>query len=202
MKNKACEITISGRVQGVGFRPFIYNLAKNYDIKGFVTNNANGVYINAVAEETVLDAFYEQILLQKPKSSEITSYHKKEIPVTEIFYYFYIKPTAPNLFIDIPLTPDFAICENCSAEMLDTENPRYYYPFTTCTACGPRYTVTKKFPFERMPDIYLYTVSIDNMDPMVTELSPKVQASLAVVKDKVLHLIEELNIKNTILIEK
>lgn len=56
--------------------------------------------------------------------------------------------------------------------------------------------------FERMPDIYLYTVSIDNMDPMVTELSPKVQASLAVVKDKVLHLIEELNIKNTILVEK
>jgi hydrogenase maturation protease len=56
--------------------------------------------------------------------------------------------------------------------------------------------------FERMPDIYLYTVSIDNMDPMVTELSPKVQASLAVVKNKVLRLIEELNIKNTILVEK
>ena len=62
----------------------------------------------------------------------------------------YIKPTAPNLLIDIPLTPDFAICESCSNEILDAENPRYYYPFTTCTQCGPRYTITKKFPFERI----------------------------------------------------
>jgi hydrogenase maturation protein HypF len=150
LKNKACEITISGRVQGVGFRPFIYNLAKNYDVKGFVTNNANGVFINAVAEEKILDDFYEQIGIQKPVSSEITSSQKREISITEIFYGFYIKPTAPHLFIDIPLTPDFAICKNCSAEMLDAENPRYYYPFTTCTACGPRYTITKKFPFERI----------------------------------------------------
>jgi hydrogenase maturation protein HypF len=150
LRNKACEITISGRVQGVGFRPFIYNLAKNYDIKGFVTNNANGVFINAVADENVLDDFYQQIGIQKPVSSEITSSQKREISITEIFYGFYIKPTAPNLFINIPLTPDFAICENCSAEMLDAANPRYYYPFTTCTACGPRYTITKKFPFERI----------------------------------------------------
>ncbi|HSN49264.1 MAG TPA: acylphosphatase, partial [Flavobacterium sp.] len=150
MNNIAYEITISGRVQGVGFRPFIYNLAKKYDIKGFVTNNANGVLINAVADKNSVAAFYEQIFLQKPRSSEITSSLKKEIPETEIFYYFFIKPTATNLFIDIPLTPDFAICENCSAEMLDTKNHRYYYPFTTCTACGPRYTITKKFPFERI----------------------------------------------------
>ena len=150
MNNIAYEIAISGRVQGVGFRPFVFNLAKKYDITGFVTNNANGVYINAIADKNSLDTFYEQILLQKPRNSEITSSHKKEIPITEIFYYFYVKPTATNLFIDIPLTPDFAICENCSAEILDVENPRYYYPFTTCTACGPRYTVTKKFPFERI----------------------------------------------------
>lgn len=150
MSNKAYEITISGRVQGVGFRPFIYNLAKNYNIKGFVTNNATGVFIIAVADENILDAFYEQISIQKPRSSEITSSQKKDIPIAEIFYDFYIKPTAPHLFIDIPLTPDFAICENCSAEILDAENPRYYYPFTTCTACGPRYTITKKFPFERV----------------------------------------------------
>ena len=149
MSNKAYEITISGRVQGVGFRPFIYNLAKNYDIKGFVTNDANGVFIIAVADQNTLDAFYEQIVIQKPQSSKISSFRKKEISTKEFFYDFYIKPTVPNLFIDIPLTPDFAICENCAAEILDTENPRYYYPFTTCTACGPRYAITKKFPFER-----------------------------------------------------
>jgi hydrogenase maturation protein HypF len=147
---KILEITISGRVQGVGFRPFIYNLAKKYNIKGFVTNNEKGVLINAVADENILDAFYNQILIQKPRSAEISFSQKCTVFSTEIFNDFVIKPTAPNLLIDIPLTPDFAICGNCSNEILDKENPRYYYPFTTCTQCGPRYTITKKFPFERI----------------------------------------------------
>ncbi len=150
MNPKFFKIIISGRVQGVGFRPFIYNLAKKFNIKGFVTNNENGVLVNAVADEKSIEDFYKQILIQKPQSAKITSSQKSQIASTEIFDDFYIKPTAPNLLIDIPLTPDFAICENCSNEILDTENPRYYYPFTTCTQCGPRYTITKKFPFERV----------------------------------------------------
>ena len=149
MSTKIYEITISGRVQGVGFRPFIFNLAKKNDIKGFVTNNATGVFINAAAEEQILDDFYDQIVRHKPRSAKITSSQKNSISSTEIVGDFFIKPTAPNLFIDIPLTPDFAICESCSREILDPENPRYYYPFTTCTSCGPRYAITKKFPFER-----------------------------------------------------
>jgi len=147
---KTFEILISGRVQGVGFRPFIFNLAKKFNIKGFVTNNELGVYICVLADETSIDDFYNQIFIQKPRSAEIISSQKNRISSTEIFDDFHIKPTAPNLFIDIPLTPDFAICESCSNEILDTKNPRYYYPFTTCTQCGPRYTITKKFPFERI----------------------------------------------------
>lgn len=149
MNPSTFEIVISGRVQGVGFRPFIYNLATKYNIKGFVTNNEKGVLINAVSDDNNIDAFYNQIFIQKPVSSEITSSQINKISTTEIFDDFCIKPTAPNLLIDIPLTPDFAICGNCSAEMLDPKNPRYYYPFITCTQCGPRYTITKKFPFER-----------------------------------------------------
>ena len=144
------EISISGRVQGVGFRPFVYNLAKKLNIKGFITNNEKGILIHAVANESVLDDFYDLILTQKPRSSEITSSQKKTIISAELYDDFHIKPTVPNLTIDIPLTPDFAICESCSNEMLDSKNPRYYYPFTTCTQCGPRYTITKKFPFERI----------------------------------------------------
>lgn len=149
MSTKIYEITISGRVQGVGFRPFIYNLAKKKDIKGFVTNNAKGVFINAAAEEHILDDFYDQIVKHKPGSAQITSSQKNSISSTEIVGDFSIKPTAPNLVIDIPLTPDFAICESCAKEIVDPENPRYYYPFTTCTSCGPRYAITHKFPFER-----------------------------------------------------
>ena len=150
MNPKSVEIIISGRVQGVGFRPFVYNLAKKHNLKGFVTNVEKGVLIRALADETVLEGFYDQILTQKPRSSEIIAAQKTEFISTEIFDDFVIKPTAPNLLIDIPLTPDFAICESCSNEMLDAENPRYYYPFTTCTQCGPRYSITKKFPFERI----------------------------------------------------
>jgi len=150
LNNKTYEIMVSGRVQGVGFRPFIYNLAKKLQIKGFVTNNENGVFIKVEADESILDDFYEQISIQKPISSQITFSEKKIIISTEIVEGFHIKPTASNLLIDIPLTPDFAICESCSNEILDPENPRYYYPFTTCTQCGPRYTITKKFPFERI----------------------------------------------------
>ncbi|HQZ24750.1 MAG TPA: carbamoyltransferase HypF [Flavobacterium sp.] len=150
MNPKSVEIIISGRVQGVGFRPFVYNLAKKHNLKGFVTNVEKGVLIRALADETVLEGFYDQILTQKPRSSEIIAAQKTEFISTEIFDDFVIKPTAPNLLIDIPLTPDFAICESCSNEILDAENPRYYYPFTTCTQCGPRYSITKKFPFERI----------------------------------------------------
>ena len=150
MNPKSVEIIISGRVQGVGFRPFVYNLAKKHNVKGFVTNNEKGVYIQAVANENILDTFYNEILTQKPRSSEIISSLKTDLISTENFDDFVIKPTAPNLLIDIPLTPDFAICESCANEILDSENPRYYYPFTTCTQCGPRYSITKKFPFERI----------------------------------------------------
>ena len=150
MNTKTFEIVISGRVQGVGFRPFIYNLAKNYKVKGFVTNTKIGVLINAVADDETVENFYDQILLQKPISSKITASQKNPISSTEIFQDFCIKPTEPNLLIDLPLTPDFAICKNCSAEMLDPNNSRYYYPFITCTQCGPRYAITKNFPFERI----------------------------------------------------
>lgn len=150
MNPKILEIIISGRVQGVGFRPFIYNLAKKYNIKGFVTNNEIGVLIRAQADEKILSAFFEQIFIQKPRSAEITSSQKNIIFSTEKFNDFVIKSTAPNLLINIPLTQDFAICKNCSREILDPKNSRYYYPFTTCTQCGPRYSITIKFPFERI----------------------------------------------------
>ena len=149
MNTNNSAIYISGRVQGVGFRPFIYNLATKYNIKGFVTNNEFGVFILANADPNDIDTFYKQISIQKPIGAKISSIRIEKIDSNEISTSFFIKPTETNLEIDLPLTPDFAICHNCSNEMLDTKNRRYHYPFTTCTQCGPRYTITKKFPFER-----------------------------------------------------
>ena len=141
------EIHISGRVQGVGFRPFIFNLAEEFQLKGYVSNDELGVIIVCQGENS--ETFFKEIHHRKPKSSEIIFSEIKEIETTEIFENFFIKPTEKNIVVDIPLTPDFATCESCETELFDEKNPRYFYPFTTCTQCGPRYSITKKFPFER-----------------------------------------------------
>lgn len=144
---KTQEIHISGRVQGVGFRPFIFNLAEEFQLKGYVSNDELGVIIICQGENS--EQFFKEIHHRKPKSSEIIFSEIKEIKTTEFFENFFIKPTEKNIFVDIPLTPDFATCESCETELFDDKNPRYFYPFITCTQCGPRYSITKKFPFER-----------------------------------------------------
>lgn len=141
------EIHISGRVQGVGFRPFIFNLAEEFQLKGYVSNDELGVIIVCQGENS--ETFFKEIHHRKPKSSEIIFSEIKEIETNEIFENFFIKPTEKNIVVDIPLTPDFATCESCETELFDEKNPRYFYPFTTCTQCGTRYSITKKFPFER-----------------------------------------------------
>lgn len=144
---KTTEIHISGRVQGVGFRPFIFNLAEEFQLKGYVSNDELGVIIICQGENS--EQFFKEIHHRKPKSSEIIFSEIKEIETAEIFTNFFIKPTEKNIVVDIPLTPDFATCESCETELFDEKNPRCFYPLTTCTQCGPRYSITKKFPFER-----------------------------------------------------
>lgn len=144
---KSYEIHISGRVQGVGFRPFIFNLAKEFGLKGYVSNDELGVVIFCQGEQSQL--FFKAIHDRKPVASEIVFSEIKECFTTEVFEEFFIKPTEKNIVVDIPLTPDFATCSSCEKELFDPNNSRYFYPFTTCTQCGPRYSVTKKFPFER-----------------------------------------------------
>ncbi|MDR2122010.1 MAG: carbamoyltransferase HypF [Flavobacteriaceae bacterium] len=144
------QITVFGRVQGVGFRPFIFNLAVNSGLKGFVFNDGKGVVIIIQAkEDEQVEEFTRLINLLKPGSAEIVSLTVTKINSEEIFETFFIKPTPENTSIDLPLTPDFSICPDCEKEMSDPNNRRYFYPFTGCTRCGPRYAITQKFPFER-----------------------------------------------------
>jgi len=122
-------------------------LAEEFQLKGYVSNDELGVIIICQGEKS--EDFFKEIHQQKPKSSEIIFSEIKEIETIEVFENFYIKPTEKNIVVDIPLTPDFATCESCETELFDENNSRYFYPFTTCTQCGPRYSITKKFPFER-----------------------------------------------------
>ncbi|MGH1387892.1 carbamoyltransferase HypF [Kordia sp.] len=146
--NKTFKIQIKGRVQGVGFRPFIFNLAIEHQLLGFVSNNENGVIIYCNASKEKANDFFEAILNKKPEVAVITSYTIEEDIYVE-HDVFNIIPSKSNTQINIPLTPDFAVCKACKTEITDPENRRFNYAFTTCVHCGPRYSITTKFPFER-----------------------------------------------------
>lgn len=146
---KTFKIQIKGRVQGVGFRPFIFNLANQHQLKGTVSNNENGVIIFCNASKVGAENFLKAILFNKPEIAIITSHAIEESVYTE-FNDFTIVPSKTKTQINLPLTPDFAVCESCKTEILDPENRRFNYPFTTCVQCGPRYAITTKFPFERV----------------------------------------------------
>ncbi len=145
---KTYKITISGQVQGVGFRPHVYSLAHKFNLKGNVSNNEEGVIIFISGAENTVYKFYKKLLQFPPPVSLI-----KESSIIEIdfrnFEDFKIIPSNKNRPLNLPLTPDFAICEDCKKEIETVDNRRYNYAFTTCVNCGPRWSITKTFPFER-----------------------------------------------------
>ncbi len=142
------HIHIEGRVQGVGFRPFVYNLAKSLDLFGWVNNTLDGVHIEFNATEKNANNFYNDLLEKAPELSIITrssffkSIHKK-------FDRFRIIHSAAIGKTNLLISPDFAICKDCSQELNHPEDRRNNYSFTTCTNCGPRYSITKKLPYDR-----------------------------------------------------
>ena len=145
---KTYKIVISGQVQGVGFRPYVYVLASEFSLTGTVSNNEKGVIIYASGLENSVNNFYIKLLQFPPPVSLI-----KESSISEIdlqnFNDFKIIPSNKNGQLNLPLTPDFAICEDCKNDIKNTNNRRYNYAFTTCVNCGPRYAITQTFPFER-----------------------------------------------------
>jgi len=145
---KTYKILISGLVQGVGFRPHVYNLALKFSLFGSVSNNEIGVIIYVSGVEKCVKDFYNKLLNFPPPVSSI-----KESSIVEMefqnFEDFKIIPSSKDGQLNLPLTPDFAICEDCKNDIKSTNNHRYNYAFTTCVHCGPRYALTETFPFER-----------------------------------------------------
>nr|WP_262916419.1 carbamoyltransferase HypF [Aestuariivivens sediminis] len=145
---KSYKIAITGLVQGVGFRPFVYVLANTFNLKGTVSNNENGVIICVSGIASNIHSFYKRLVQYPPKLSKIKTHQLTEISHTE-FEDFSIVPSQKSGKLNLSLTSDFAICEDCKIEILDITNKRYHYPFTTCVNCGPRWAITNTFPFER-----------------------------------------------------
>ncbi|WP_299365779.1 carbamoyltransferase HypF [Winogradskyella sp.] len=148
MAFQTVKIIISGQVQGVGFRPFVFNLAEKYEVKGTVSNNEEGVVIYAEASKEHIASFYKALIEQAPIVSKIDGHYLSEINHKN-YGNFKIIPSENESRLNLQLTPDFGICDKCKNEINDPENIRYKYPFTTCVHCGPRWAITKTFPFER-----------------------------------------------------
>ena len=141
-------IHISGQVQGVGFRPHVYNLAVQKGIRGYVSNNEQGVIILAQGDASRVSGFYSELLGNPPPLARIRSHHMEE-GLAEHMEGFRIRPSKVQDKLNLQLTPDFGICDKCRQELSDPQNRRFSYPFTTCVNCGPRWSLTRNFPFER-----------------------------------------------------
>lgn len=142
------QITITGIVQGVGFRPFIFTEARAKQITGWVRNSSAGVEIVANGENENIEDFIKSILLHPPPLARIDQIHKKEISPDGFDSFKIIKSTgASNDFM--PLSPDVSICDDCLHELFDASDRRYRYPFINCTNCGPRFTIIKDIPYDR-----------------------------------------------------
>ena len=150
MKNnkRTAHINIKGIVQGVGFRPFVYNLAISRKIVGWVRNSSAGVDIVITDSEEVIKLFCDEIKKTAPPLSKIDTFTKDWIE-NQDFEEFEIKfsKNDPNSFI--PISPDVSICQDCLRELFNPSDKRYRYPFINCTNCGPRFTIIDSIPYDR-----------------------------------------------------
>ena len=145
---KRLEISIKGAVQGVGFRPFIFRLAKQLSLKGFVVNSVSGVTIEVESNEEILREFLNRIESEKPSHTVIISLEYSFLDVTG-FTSFEIRESKSNGQISALILPDISVCNDCLREMFDPKDRRYLYPFINCTNCGPRFSIIEKIPYDR-----------------------------------------------------
>ena len=143
---KALMILTQGIVQGVGFRPYVYRLAADLNLKGYVRNLGNVVEIVIEGEKT--DDFVKRLPQELPPIAKIDSMEVSEIKL-ENYSDFEIIESGDSYSGVSVIPPDIAICDKCLEEIRDPQNRRYKYPFNACTDCGPRFTVIESVPYDR-----------------------------------------------------
>lgn len=146
---EALDIQVKGIVQGVGFRPFVYRLAKRYLVNGWVLNAADGVHIHAEAESDLLDEFVMELSQNPPVASQVREIDLKEVPL-QGFDSFEIRFSDDSEVEETTLvSPELATCDDCVRELFDPADRRFRYPFINCTNCGPRFTIIDGLPYDR-----------------------------------------------------
>jgi len=145
---KAKEIKVSGLVQGVGFRPFIYRLAHEYKLKGFVENNNLGVRIIAEGDESSILDFIDDISKKAPQASSIENLYSVNKPISDYNSFSITKSKSVSDAVT-EVSPDISVCKDCLND-IKNQKRRIDYPFTNCTNCGPRFTIIKDLPYDRI----------------------------------------------------
>ena len=142
------RVRVRGAVQGVGFRPFVFGLAKELSLCGFVTNSAQGAEIEIEGARSSLDAFLRRLPLELPFPGHVAGLEASTLPPRG-FASFEIAPSTEDGPRTATVLPDIATCPRCLAELRDPGDRRYRYPFTNCTHCGPRYSIIHRLPYDR-----------------------------------------------------
>jgi len=143
------RLTVSGQVQGVGFRPFVYRLARELDLTGFVINDMTGVRLEIQGVAGALDEYECRLRLELPPLAAIYQLKREAVETMTGEKHFEILPSEGGELIDAQITVDTATCDKCLEEMHSPDDPRYAYPFINCTNCGPRYTIVREIPYDR-----------------------------------------------------
>jgi hydrogenase maturation protein HypF len=152
--SRRLAITVRGVVQGVGFRPFVYNTARALALGGWVLNDADMVRIEVEGPQKSLDAFLDALRRRPPPQARVEAVEEREIPAAavggrEAGPAFVIRSSESRASPRPTIPADLATCDACLAEIFDPAQRRYRYPFTNCTHCGPRWSIIERLPYDR-----------------------------------------------------
>ena len=142
------HLHVSGVVQGVGFRPFIFTLAERLGLNGFVGNDSSGCFIEIEGTAQAIAAFGQALRDEAPPLSHIEQISQRDLP-PKGERGFHILPSQAQANAATLISPDLNICDDCLRELFDPTDRRYLYPFINCTNCGPRYTIIQDIPYDR-----------------------------------------------------
>ena len=143
------RLTITGQVQGVGFRPFVYRLAADEGLTGWALNDPGGVTIEVQGATQVVTRFGRRLQAELPPLASVTSCEEAGVAAVAGEFAFEIRPSEGGELTDAEVTVDTATCDDCLRELADPADPRYAYPFINCTNCGPRYSIVTGIPYDR-----------------------------------------------------
>jgi hydrogenase maturation protein HypF len=145
---RGLKVWVRGMVQGVGFRPFIFNLAESLALKGWVKNTSGGVEIEVSGAPAALERFVHTIQNDVPPLARVDDLRTEPVPANG-YDRFEILESQPEEGAYIPISPDVAICPDCRTELFNPSDRRFRYPFINCTNCGPRFTIILDIPYDR-----------------------------------------------------